>query len=137
MAAKKPNSAESAIVANMGSPNSEPQWKFFLSTAKYTCYGCARGGGKSWAIVRKAAMGAYNYPGIQIIMLRREYDQMENPIIQPMLQILAPGTYKYNKTDHVLTFTNGSQIKFGNMPDYDAATGGKYQGQRGVTLPRT
>ena len=129
MAAKKPNSQEACVVADMGAPNSEPQWKFFLSTAKYTCYGGARGGGKSWAIVRKAAMGAYEYPGIQIIMLRREYDQMENPIITPMLSILAPGTFKYNKTDHVLTFVNGSQIKFGNMPDYDAATGGKYQGQ--------
>ena len=129
MAVKKPNSGKQAVTADMGAPNSEPQWKFFLSKAKYTCYGGARGGGKSWAIVRKAAMGAYEYPGIQIIMLRREYDQMENPIITPMLGILAPGTYKYNKTDHVLTFVNGSQIKFGNMPDYDAATGGKYQGQ--------
>ena len=129
MAAKKVNSDQRAVVADMGAPNSEPQWRFFLSKAKYTCYGGARCGGKSWAIVRKPAMGAYQYPGIQIIMLRREYDQMENPIITPMLAILAPGTFKYNKTDHVLTFTNGSQIKFGNMPDYDAATGGKYQGQ--------
>lgn len=119
----------SLIEADMGKPNSEPQWQFFLSEAKYTCYGGARGGGKSWAVIRKAALGCYNYPGIQIIILRREYDQMENPIITPMLGILAPGTYKYNKTDHLLTFTNGSQIKFGNMPDYDAATGGKYQGQ--------
>ena len=110
-------------------PPSPKQAEFFRAREKYIAYGGARGGGKSWAIVRKAAMGAYQYPGIQIIMLRREYDQMENPIIQPMLAILAPGTFKYNKTDHVLTFTNGSMIKFGNMPDYDAATGGKYQGQ--------
>ena len=93
MAARKQNS-DNVIDADMGSPNSEAQWKFFLSKAKYTCYGGARGGGKSWAIVRKAALGAYNYPGIQIIMLRREYDQMENPIITPMLAILAPGTFK-------------------------------------------
>lgn len=125
----KVNSKNEAVTADMGSPNSEPQWKFFLSTAKYTCYGGAKGGGKSWAIVRKAALGAYQYPGIKIIMVRREYEQMENPIIQPMLKILAPGTFNYNKTEHLLTFTNGSQIKFGNMPDYTAATEGKYQGQ--------
>lgn len=130
MAAKKqPNTPQQATVANMGAPNSEPQWKFFLSSVKYTCYGGAKGGGKSWAIVRKAAMGAYHYPGIKIIMVRREYEQMENPIIQPMLKILAPGTYQYNKTEHLLTFVNGSMIKFGNMPDYEAATEGKYQGQ--------
>ena len=129
MAAKKQPNTQQVVIADMGSPNSEPQWKFFLSRVKYTCYGGAKGGGKSWAIVRKAALGAYNYPGIQIIMVRREYEQMENPIIQPMLKILAPGTYQYNKTDHLLTFTNGSKIKFGNMPDYEAATEGKYQGQ--------
>ena len=116
-------------VTDMGSPNSEPQWEFFLSRAKYTCYGGARGGGKSWAIVRKAALGLYSYPGIRILMLRREYDQMENPIIAPMLQILPRQGYRYSKTDHLLTMPNGSQIKFGNMPDYDAAVGGKYQGQ--------
>ena len=116
-------------VTDMGCPNSEPQWEFFLSRAKYTCYGGARGGGKSWAIVRKAALGLYSYPGIRILMLRREYDQMENPIIAPMLAILPSQGYRYSKTDHLLTMPNGSQIKFGNMPDYDAAVGGKYQGQ--------
>lgn len=129
MAAKKTKELSSIVEADMGSPNSEAQWKFFLSTAKYTCFGGAKGGGKTWCIDRKAPLGAYQYPGIKIIMVRREYEQMENPIIQPMLKILAPGTFQYNKTEHLLTFTNGSQIKFGNMPDYEAATEGKYQGQ--------
>lgn len=130
MAAKKKSQEQSScVVADMGSPNSEPQWKFFLSTAKYTCYGGARGGGKSWAIQRKAPMGAYNYPGIRILILRREYGDMENSIIAPMLKILAPGSYQYNKTDHMITFVNGSTIKFGNMPGYGAAVEGKYQGQ--------
>lgn len=127
MAAKK--AAENAVKVNIGSPNSEPQWKFFLSTAKYTCYGGARGGGKSWAVVRKAALGAYTYPGIRILILRREYGDMEGTLIDPMLKILAPGTFNYNKSDHVVTFTNGSKIKFGNMPGYGAAVQGKYQGQ--------
>ena len=127
MAAKK--AAESAVKVNIGSPNSEPQWKFFLSTAKYTCYGGARGGGKSWSVVRKAALGSYTYPGIRILILRREYGDMEGTLIDPMLKILAPGTFNYNKSDHVITFANGSKIKFGNMPGYGAAVQGKYQGQ--------
>lgn len=130
MTAKKTaGSRRKTVTANMGSPNSEPQWKFFLSKAKYTCYGGARGGGKSWAIQRKAPLGAYNYPGIRILILRREYGDMENSIITPMLKILASGTYAYNKTEHMINFTNGSQIKFGNMPGYGAAVEGKYQGQ--------
>ena len=129
MAARKANKQNNVVIADMGSPNSEPQWKFFTSTAKYTCYGGARGGGKSWAIQRKAPLGAYNYPGIRILILRREYGDMENSIIAPMLKILAPSSYTYNKSDHLITFVNGSTIKFGNMPGYGAAVQGKYQGQ--------
>ena len=117
------------ITADMGSPNSEPQWNFFLSTVLYTCYGGARGGGKSWAVRTKAALGAYNYPGIRILIVRREYAEMENTLISPMLKCLAPGTYSYNKNDHMLNFINGSSVKFGNMPGYGAAVEGKYQGQ--------
>lgn len=129
MASKNTKQKSAAVVADMGSPNSDKQWEFFLSRAKYTCYGGARGGGKSWAIQRKAALGAYEYSGIRILILRREYGDMENSIISPMLKILAPGSYQYNKTDHMITFVNGSQIKFGNMPGYGAAVEGKYQGQ--------
>lgn len=128
MATKKKQS--DVISADFGRPNSEPQWKFFTSEARYTCYGGARGGGKSWAVVRKAAMGALiGYPGIRILILRREYGDMEGTLIAPMLQILPPGTYQYNKSDHMVTFANGSKIKFGNMPGYSAAVQGKYQGQ--------
>lgn len=134
MAAKKKaaDTTKKAIAAaDWGTPNSEPQWKFFTATEKYICYGGARGGGKSWAIIRKAALLAYNYPGIQILIIRREYDQLENPIIQPMLKLLPVGTYQYNKTDHKLTIFAGEEesiIKFSNMPDYSATVEGKFQG---------
>lgn len=113
---------------DLGRPNSEPQWKFFNSRVRYTCYGGARGGGKSWAIIRKAVLLALYYQQIQILVVRREYDQLENPIIKPMLKLLAPGTYTYNKTEHLLTFINGSVVKFSNMPDYSATIEGKFQG---------
>jgi len=119
---------ENLVVADFAFPNSEPQWKFFTATARYICYGGARGGGKSWAVIRKAALLAYNYPKIQILVVRREYDQLENPIIMPMLEMLPAGSYVYNKTDHKLTFINGSIIKFSNMPDYQSAVQGKFQG---------
>lgn len=136
MAAPKKKIAEesSVVEVDWGRPNSEPQWKFFTATQKYICYGGARGGGKSWAIIRKAALLAHTYPGIQILIIRREYDQLENPIIQPMLKLLAPGTYSYNKSDHKLTFNKmpgapgESIIKFSNMPDYSATVEGKFQG---------
>ena len=114
MAEKESN--DKIITVDLGAPNSEPQWKFFLSNVKYTCYGGARGGGKSWAIIRKAVLLALYYAGIQILIVRREYDQLENPIIQPMLKLVPPDVRTYNKTEHLLTFINGSKIKFSNMP---------------------
>ena len=126
MAEKESN--DKIITVDLGAPNSEPQWKFFLSNVKYTCYGGARGGGKSWAIIRKAVLLALYYAGIQILIVRREYDQLENPIIQPMLKLVPPDVRTYNKTEHLLTFINGSKIKFSNMPDYSSTVEGKFQG---------
>jgi len=120
--------SKNIITIDLGAPNSEPQWKFFLSTAKYTCYGGARGGGKSWAIIRKVLLLALQYAGIQILIIRREYDQLENPIIMPMLKLLPQEIHTYNKSEHKLTLFNGSLIKFSNMPDYGAAVEGKFQG---------
>lgn len=116
------------VTIDLGAPNSDPQWKFFQSQVRYTCYGGARGGGKSWAIIRKALLLALYYAGIQILVIRREYDQLENPIIQPLLKLIPPDIRNYNKSDHLLTFINGSRIKFSNMPDYSSAVEGKFQG---------
>lgn len=117
------------VVADFGRPNSDAQWKFFESRVRYTCYGGARGGGKSWATRVKAGLGAFQYPGIRILILRREYGDMEGTLIAPLLSMLPADVYAYNKSEHMITFVNGSKIKFGNMPGYSAAVQGKYQGQ--------
>lgn len=129
MAKQKSESKGKVESYDLGRPNSKPQWDFFLSRAKYTCYGGARGGGKSWAVVAKAAGGALKWNGIQILIVRREYSEMENTLISPMLKILPKGVFTYNKNSYTILFKNGSQIKFGNMPGYGAAVEGKYQGQ--------
>lgn len=117
------------ITVDFGRPNSEKQWAFFESRVRVTCYGGARGGGKSWAERTKAGRGALRYAGIRILILRREYGDMEGTLISPLLKILPSEIYSYNKSDHLITFINGSTIKFGNMPGYSAAVNGKYQGQ--------
>lgn len=122
-------SEEPDIGFDLGSPNSDPQWEYFTATNKYICYGGARGGGKSWSTQRKSILLGLNYPGIKMLIIRREYSDMENSIIDPILKVLPTSLYSYNKTDHLLTFSNGSTIKFGNMPGYGAAVAGRYQGQ--------
>ena len=46
------------------------QREFFLSTARHTAYGGARGGGKSFAMRRKMVLLAMRYPKLRLLLLR-------------------------------------------------------------------
>lgn len=119
-----------SLLVDLGTPNSEKQWEYFLEKkARYINYGGARGGGKTWASSHKAVMLCLSYDGISILFIRREYDDLRSTIISPILKMVPPDLYSYNKTEHLLTFENGSTIQFGNMPGYGEAVGGKYQGR--------
>ena len=50
-----------------GEPNPR-QREFFLSRARHTAYGGARGGGKSWAMRRKFVLLAFRYPGLRLLL---------------------------------------------------------------------
>ncbi len=114
---------------DLGRPNSEPQRKFFESRKLYTCYGGARGGGKSWAVRTKAVGGALRWPGIRILIIRRTYRDMENSLITPLVKLVPPEVGRYNATMNMVFFVNGSTIKFGHLPSCGAAVEGEYQGQ--------
>lgn len=94
-----------------------PQLEFFKSKTRYTAYGGARGGGKSYAARTKAVLMALNYSGIQILFLRRTYGDLNKNHIQPMLKIfhslIKNKVMKYKDTDKVFSFVNGSNIHFG------------------------
>lgn len=112
-------------------PN-EKQRQFFLSRCRYTAYGGARGGGKTWAVRCKAVAGALHYPGIRILILRRTYSELEATLIQPLLDLLSgmeggEGLYSYHAGSRSLRFANGSTIRFGHLQSSNAI--GEYQGQ--------
>lgn len=69
------------------------------------------------------------YRGLRVLVVRRRYEDLENSVIEPILGIVTDKVAVYNASQHLLTFLNGSYIKFGNMESYGAATTGKYQGQ--------
>ena len=92
-------------------PN-EKQKQFFESTARYTAYGGARGGGKSWAMRMKLILLALNYDGIQILLLRRTLSELRENHLLPMLELLK-GVAIYSSTEKEFRFTNGSRIKLG------------------------
>ena len=92
-------------------PN-EKQRLFFESTARYTAYGGARGGGKSWAMRMKMVLLAVNYPGINILLLRRTLGELRENHILPLQKLLL-GIAEYRESQKEFRFGNGSRIKLG------------------------
>ena len=92
-------------------PN-EKQIPFFESKARYTAYGGARGGGKSWAMRMKLILLALNYSGIQILLLRRTLAELRENHLLPMSALLK-GVARYSSVEKEFRFENGSRIKLG------------------------
>ena len=91
---------------------SPKQAQFFRSTAKYVCFGGARGGGKSWAVRVLAVMYALKYPKYKVIIIRKTYPELLHNHIRPLQELLPPSIAKYNASEKTFTFGNGSTIVF-------------------------
>lgn len=89
----------------------EKQKQFLKSEKKYTGYGGARGGGKSWAVRTKAKLLCLRYAGIKVLIVRRSYPELTANHIDVLRPELA-GIAKYNKQEKMFTFANGSTISF-------------------------
>ena len=107
---------------------SDKQIAFFKARTKHVAYGGARGGGKSWGVRAKSKMLCMRFPGIKILIVRRTYKELINNHINPLRTELY-GFAKYNKTEKVFTFHNGSTINFGYCAtdgDLDQYQGAEY-----------
>ena len=118
----------SSIILPLGTPN-EKQKLFLASKSKHTGFGGARGGGKSWVVQDKAIRLCLNYPGIKCLIVRRTYPELLNNHIMPLQDKLPRTVARYNKTEKLFKFANGSIIKFGycnNDKDLDQYQGAEY-----------
>lgn len=102
------------------------QKQFCQARSRYVGYGGARGGGKSHVLRIKALGGALTYPDIRILIVRREYPELEQGIIIPMRKMIPAELATYNGGMHMFTFYNGAIIKFGH---YGSGDDVEYQGQ--------
>ncbi len=110
---------------DLGSLN--PKQKLFCQArTRYVGYGGARGGGKSHVTRIKAVGGALRYEGIRILIVRREYPELEQSMILPMRKLIPADLAAYNGSMRMFTFVNGSIIKFGHYGNGDDI---EYQGQ--------
>lgn len=110
------------------------QMDFCKATNKYICYGGARGGGKSHVSRIKMCLLALNYPGIQILLLRRTLAELrENHVMQ--LQKLLNCNDKdvskriafFKESTKEFKFPNGSRIVLGYCDNEKDVL--QYQGQ--------
>ena len=110
-------------------PSPSPkQVQFFQAKVKHVAYGGARGGGKSWAVRQKAKMLCCRYKGLKALIVRKTYPELINNHVAPLRAELF-GIAKYNKSDKIFTFKNGSTIKLGycaNDGDLDQYQGAEY-----------
>lgn len=112
------------MILNLGSPSAK-QKQFLAEKHRYVAYGGARGGGKSWSVQRKAILLCLKWAGIKVLIVRRTYAELQNNHINVLIPLLY-GIAKYNRSDKMFTFPNGSTIKFGYCAtDADL---GQYQG---------
>ena len=107
---------------------SDKQYAFLSADRKHVGFGGARGGGKSWSVRTKAKILAVTYAGIKLLIVRRTFPELVNNHINQLREELH-GIARYNKTEKVFTFPNGSTIKFGycnNDKDLDQYQGAEY-----------
>ena len=104
----------------------ERQKEFFASRARFTAYGGARGGGKSWALRRKLVAMCLRYPGLSCLLVRRTLPELKSNHVIPFLREYD-GIMSYSESEKALLFPNGSRISLGYCAvDRDAL---RYQGQ--------
>lgn len=109
---------------------SPKQQEFLRATAKYICFGGARGGGKSWVVRVCAILNALRYPGIRICIIRKTYPELLANHVRPLQQMLPPSIATYNKSDKIFTFSNGSTISLmycAREEDLDHAQGLEFE----------
>ena len=107
---------------------SEKQAEFLLSTSKFTAYGGARGGGKSWALRYKLLLLCLHYDGIRTVLIRRTFPELrENHVHALYALAVKTGLAEYSETHKAFTFINGSVIKLGYLDTESDLL--QYQGQ--------
>ncbi len=117
---------ESGSAIRIKGKPSPKQQLFFDSHSRYTAYGGARGGGKSWALRRKLIGLCLCYPGIKCLLIRRSYPEVKSNHLRPLLDEYGP-IISYSESEKLLSLPGGSRIQLGYCSgDRDTL---RYQGQ--------
>jgi len=90
------------------------QREFHESGAKYRLFGGAAGPGKTKALLWEALTQANRYAGVDTLLLRRTFPELESTLLGYFRKDVPPELYRsYNDAKHVVTWLNGSTTRFG------------------------
>lgn len=90
------------------------QKEFHASPAKYRLFGGAAGPGKSKALLMEAVLQAHEHAGVNTLLLRRTFSELEQSLLLYFRRDIPRELYKsYNESKHVVTWLNGSTTRFG------------------------
>jgi PBSX family phage terminase large subunit len=84
------------------------------SPAPYRAAVGGAGSGKSWFLLWEAVYYCCLYPGCHVLLLRKDFNELNKGLIQDFLASVPPELYKYNASDHIATFFNKSKLFFGH-----------------------
>jgi phage terminase large subunit len=89
------------------------QKEFHDSAAKYRLFGGAAGPGKTKALLYEAIYQAHLHPGVDTLLLRRTFPELEASLITYFRRDVPRDLYeKYNEAKHIVTWLNGSITRF-------------------------
>jgi phage terminase large subunit len=90
------------------------QQQFHDSPVKYRLFGGAAGPGKTKALLWEAIFQANAWSGVDTLLLRRTYQELESSLLAYFRRDVPRDLYKkYNESKHIVTWRNGSTTRFG------------------------
>ena len=86
---------------------------------RYFLYGGAAKGGKSEALRHQAHSDCLTYAGIKVLLIRSQLTELKRTHIRRLITDLPLDWFKFNITDHLVTYPNQSLLEFGffDRPD--------------------
>lgn len=94
------------------------QQEFHLSKAKYRLYIGAWRAGKTYASCQEGLKQSILYPNNLGLIGRKDYADLRDTTIKTFFDVCPDRLIKkYNKTEHIVTLVNGSEIIFREMKD--------------------
>ena len=122
---------EKALLDQFGTPTPKQEQFYNATGTRFVGYGGAKYGGKSHGLRAKLTYLGYQYPGISMLLVRKSLkDLKENHTVKLLYayeKFPLEDRPRYNTTDNVFNFPNGSRLKLGYCDTEDDLL--QYQGQ--------